>query len=239
MTEYQDAIASGAIAPERRPMDPSFQQMLAGAKQVASGAKDFFNNRVAPTASQAAYSVQNAVGDRSGPTASLVPKQLWLLVATAALAVIALISVFLPAGSVYGNFSVNLVNRGVSGTGWFAFVVFLLVLAGIALALLGRSAKTLFLVSALTVLGGVVGILVSIMVMTNITGYGDASVGAGSILLLIFSAPVSWGICSPAPIAPRSQRESANPAVRNRIKRDAPARRQTTPHHFHLPRTKP
>ena len=47
VSEYQAAVHAGLIAPERRPRDPSMQQMADGAKQVVNGARDFFNTKVA------------------------------------------------------------------------------------------------------------------------------------------------------------------------------------------------
>src|SRR5699024_5103218 len=48
MSEFRDAQAQGAIARERKPTDPSMQQMSQGARQLAEGARGFFTQRVAP-----------------------------------------------------------------------------------------------------------------------------------------------------------------------------------------------
>jgi hypothetical protein len=48
MSEYQAAVHAGLITPARWPRDPAMQQMADGARQVANGARDFFNTKVAP-----------------------------------------------------------------------------------------------------------------------------------------------------------------------------------------------
>lgn len=124
MSEYQAAVHAGLIAPERRPRDPSMEQMADGAKQVVNGARDFFNTKVAPAvensgakeflvapaAQSAARSMQQSTS-RPG-LAKLRGLATFILPAAAFLAII---SLFMPVASAVG-FSVNYFMGSVSGT---------------------------------------------------------------------------------------------------------------------------
>ena len=67
MSEYQAALADGTISSQKT-TDASMQQMAESAKQFANGAKDFFQNRVAPAAAGAAHSVQSAIHEQAART---------------------------------------------------------------------------------------------------------------------------------------------------------------------------
>ncbi len=67
MSGYQAAVHAGLIAPERRPRDPSMQQVADRAKQVVNGARDFFSTKVTPTVENSG--AKGFLSNRAAPAA--------------------------------------------------------------------------------------------------------------------------------------------------------------------------
>lgn len=193
LTEYQTAVANGQIAKDR---DPSVQQITDGAKQLASGAKDFFSNRIVPGAKQF-YADQVASNGRGvaypGRPGGGVPSQqpptqfdVWIsrapIIASIA-AFFLIISLFLPAAS-YGRQSINYISAD-GGEGGFLLVAYLLTI--------GASVTALFVHrkwSRITggTIGAVVGLISAMDAFSSMSSiYGGASVGVGLILMAILS----------------------------------------------------
>lgn len=186
MSEYQAAVQAGAIVQERQ-RDQSMQQMAQGARQVASGAKDFFNSRVAPAAQGAARSMQQAVNEqRSAPQGGIQTWAGWAQFVLPVAAFLALISLFMPIASLFG-YSVNFFSDELGGEGAF-LLLFLLLTIGASIALIILKAKWARITT------GIIGIVTSLICMidgfgnmASIGGTSGVSVGAGLVFLSLFS----------------------------------------------------
>ena len=189
--EYQAAVAAGQIGQPRQ-RDESWEKVSAGAQQMASGAKDFFQQRVAPAAQGAASDFQKAVNEKNTtPMAKLVSIAGFVL---PALALLSIIPIFLPAVSVSAagmSQSVNLWESG--GDGVLLLVVLLLVIAASVVAIVMKATWARITAAALGMLAAVIGIIDSIAVFSGAgeaAGIGlgvSADVGVGVYLLLILS----------------------------------------------------
>lgn len=189
MSEYQAAVAAGEVAQTRA--TPSF---AAGAQEAASaasaGAKEFFQNRVAPAAQNAARNFQETVNDKNAtPLAKLIRIAGFVLPAVALLAIVGL---FLPAISASGwgyEESVNMFQA--DGPGIFLLILDILAIAGaVVWIVLGTlwARMTAACVGALT---GLVTLVVTILVFvgaSDASGWGvSASAGFGTVILLLLS----------------------------------------------------
>lgn len=202
MSEFRDAQAQGAIAQERKPMDPSMQQMSQGAKQVAEGARDFFTQRVAPTAAGAARSVQSSVGEQVGQARTSSSWQAWVPIALPVFALLGIIALFFPAVTASvsspffsGSESRTYFSEDAGGLGWW-LLIFLLIVIGLAVTAMVNQKKW-----ARTT-AGVVGIITALFAAFSSFGLmaaadeysgsamgfsASASVGPGAVFLAIIS----------------------------------------------------
>ncbi|MBP5897971.1 hypothetical protein [Streptomyces scabiei] len=198
MPEYQAAVQAGLIAPERRPRDPSMQQMTNGAKQVVNGARDFFNtkvapavensgakeflsNRVAPAAQSAARSMQQSTS-RPG-LAKLRGLATFILPASAFLAII---SLFMPVASAMG-FSVNYFSDEAGGEGGFLLFTMLVAIAASVVAVIRKTNWSRVTAGVVGIVASLIGMIDGFGTMGSVSGTRYASVGAGVVLLALLS----------------------------------------------------
>ncbi|MFF8917455.1 hypothetical protein ACF08M_30145 [Streptomyces sp. NPDC015032] len=198
MAEYQATVHAGLIVPERRPCDPSMQQMADGAKQIAngardffnakvspaaesSGARDFFNDRVAPAAQSAARSVQQSAS-RPGMAklTGLAPAIL------AAAAFLAIISLFLPVASAMG-FSANYFSDAADGEGGFLLFVMLVAIAASVAAIVNKAKWPRITAGAVGLVAGLLAMVDSFGTVISISNTRYVSVGAGVVFLALLS----------------------------------------------------
>ncbi|WP_103543560.1 hypothetical protein [Streptomyces sp. SM1] len=233
MPEYQAAVQAGLIAPERRPRDPSMQQMTNGAKQVVNGARDFFNtkvapavensgakeflsNRVAPAAQSAARSMQQSTS-RPGLATFILP----------AAAFLAIISLFMPVASAMGS-SVNYFSDEAGGEGGFLLFTMLVAIAASVVAVIRKTNWSRVTAGVVGIVAGLIGMIDGFGTMGSVSGTRYASVGAGVMLLallsvvmlaaavLILLSPRQASAVPPMPSMPPVQPPQAEP---NRLSR--------------------
>lgn len=134
MNEYQNPMPPTLVDERRKSLDPSVQQMSAGARQVAAGAKDYFANTVAPAAVGVTKSIQHTVNQPTRQSPASANWNDWVPFIVPVAAFIAIISLFLPVVSVsaFGySMSANFFSEEVGGEG---FMLLILMLAAIAFA---------------------------------------------------------------------------------------------------------
>lgn len=188
--------AAPAAAPTAAPTtaphtpDPSLQQMSDGAKQLAAGAKDFFNTKVAPAAASASRNIQNTVQEQTAQNPTFAKIVGWTPYAVPAIALLGIIFLFLPAASLSGmgfSMSVNFFGSGYTdgaGDGVFVLILFLATIGfAIASIVTGKRWATIT-AGGVGILSGLVAALAAFGVMIQATGFG-VSVGAGAVLLVI------------------------------------------------------
>lgn len=179
--------------------------MSAGLKQFADGAKglydskvapavalrcqDFFDDKVAPTARNAAERVQNEAGAPSGTMSQWIARAPMILPVVAFLAIIAL---FLPVGSVAG-FSVNFFDDDARVEGIMLTVLFLGVIAASGWLLVTRPKIAAVATMGISAVAGAFGILDGFGNMIRISGQEGASVGIGVVLLGLLGACLVLG----------------------------------------------
>lgn len=188
MSEYQAALAGGQIAVQR---DASMQQISEGAKQIATGAKDFFNTHIAPAAAGAARTVQQTAAEaRTSPTGW----RAWLPFALPALGVLGFIAAFLPAvtARAFGtSVSVSFVQSD-DATGTLLIISMLIVIGLSVTALLTRKKWATLAAGIAGISLGAIWLLTVIVGFANLASSGSmfgvrAAPGFGLILLLIVS----------------------------------------------------
>lgn len=201
MSEYQQALADGEIAQEPRRLDPTVQQMSEGARQMASGAKEFLTTRVAPAAQQALRSAQTSVSSSGGPgTASGNPPGLVPWINRAALGVpaaafLAIISLFLPVASGYGlsaGWFSDFVPDDLHGEGAALLVFFLLTIGTVIAMLLTKRKWARITAGIIGLIAGIFGAFDGFVNM-GVVGGSSMSVGVGLVFLAIFSTVVLLG----------------------------------------------
>jgi len=169
-----------------RPADPAVEQMAAGAKQLAAGARDFLSQRVIPAATSTARSVQQAVSQQTSTGSS---PDVWrgrALVAVPALAFVAILSLFLPAvtASVYGfSRTANYFTEGTGGEGVFLLVVLLTVIGSAMAALLTHARWARIVTGVAGIVVGGFGAVDGFGTAANVSNLSYASVGVGMVLL--------------------------------------------------------
>lgn len=185
MSEFQAAQASGEIADAHNHRDQSVQQMSAGARQLATGVKDFYKARVAPTVEQA--------GRRVAPTARAATANVpsgWMAKAPLALPVtafIAIISLFLPVATRRGR-AENFFADELSGEGVFLLVSFLVTIVLAVLALISGNRKLRLATGIVGGVVGLIGIIDCFLVMGAVTN--GSAVGVGAIIVLLSSVVI-------------------------------------------------
>jgi hypothetical protein len=202
MSEFRDAQAQGAIARERKPTDPSMQQMSQGARQLAEGARGFFTQRVAPTAVGAARTVQSSVGDQVGQARKSSSWQAWVPIALPAFAVIGLIALFFPAATASASgfgFSVSdsqtFFDEDAGGLGWWLLILQLAVLGFGVTAIANRAKWARITAGTVGVVVGLTAAFSGFGIIGAASSYGgssmgisaSASPGPGAVILAIAS----------------------------------------------------
>ncbi|MFV0433308.1 MAG: hypothetical protein ACK5LO_04930 [Leucobacter sp.] len=190
MTEYQTAVANGEIAKHR---DQSVQAMTDGAKQMAAGAKGFYDAKIAPAAQRAARSAQSALkSPRNGSGRAPSTAAAWTLrafFAVAAAGFLGIISMFMPFVSAFG-YSASLMQEWgeeVAGT----LGIFVLVIALAVLALLFRRLWVQITASVVATIVGVLGMSVDFIAMSEIQQ--GVSAGSGLVLMTIAYTAITAG----------------------------------------------
>lgn len=209
MAEYQEALRLGHVAAERRPRDPSLQQMADGARQVAagakslydtklapaverSGAKEFFNEKVAPAAQNATHSARAAFEEqRKDPQGSLGR---WIARAPRILPVaafLAIISLFLPIASMFGA-SVNFFSKELDESDGGFILFLMLVVIGSSIATFVVTAKWARIAAGASgVVAGLVGMINGFGNMASVSSQSGVSIGLGLVLLTMLSVVVA------------------------------------------------
>lgn len=191
MSEFRDAQTQGAIAQERKPMDPSMQQISQGAKQLADGARGFFTQRVAPTAVGAARTVQSSVGEQVGQARTGSSWQAWVPIALPMFALIGIIALFFPAATASASgfgFSISdsqtFFDEDAGGAGWWLLILQLAVL-GFAITAIANRAKWA------RITAGTAGVIVGLI--AAFSGFGiigaASSVGGSSMGISASASP--------------------------------------------------
>lgn len=189
--EHQVARALRMLKERRGSLDPSVQQMSAGAKQLAAGAKDYVTNTVAPAAAGAAKSIQRAVNERAGQSPDRANRNTWVPFIGPAAAFIAIISLFLPIGSVsaFGYaISFNYFSEEVGGEGVMLLILMLTSIAFAVVSILTRKKWARIMAGIVGILVGLFGMIDGFGTMANISSLSGTSVGAGAVLLAITSS---------------------------------------------------
>lgn len=169
---------------ERPQQDPSAQQMSDAAKQFASGAKDFFNTRVAPAAKNAARQVQETAQQQKADPKNVAGWVALMPLVMAAAAFLSIISLFLPIATFFGM-SLNFFASEAGGEGVLLLIAFLVVIAAAIAELVVRKTWSRITASVLGILVGALGAFDGFGTMANLSGV--TSPGAGVVMLAIFS----------------------------------------------------
>ena len=202
MSEFRDAQAQGMIAHERKPMDPSMQQMSQGARQLAEGARGFFTQRVAPTAVGAARTVQSSVGEQVGQARKSSSWQAWVPIALPAFALIGIIALFFPAatasasgfGLSYSE-SQTFFDDDAGGAGWWLLILHLAVLGFGVTAIANRAKWARITAGTAGVVVGLIAAFSGFGIIGAASSFGgssmgisaSASPGPGAVILAIAS----------------------------------------------------
>lgn len=177
MSEYQAALQNR----EMRRTNQTMEEFSEGAKRAVTGAKNFFDQRVAPAAKNAARQAQDAYSRQSGsPQFALWSNRTPLILAGAAL--IAILSLMMPIASM-GSMSVNFFHEETRGEGIALLVLFLLTI-GAATASYFVPLKWLRITTG--VIGALAGLFATYDGFANVMIFSDmamTSVGMGVILL--------------------------------------------------------
>ncbi|MFJ4622311.1 hypothetical protein [Streptomyces sp. NPDC088812] len=182
MSEYQAAVPAGLISPERRPRDPSMQQMADGAKQVVNGARDFFNTKVArPSRTLEPWS--SSATALPPPSAALRGLATFILPVAAFLAII---SLFMPVASAMG-FSVNYFSDEAGGEGGFLLFIMLVAISASVVAVIRKAHWFRITARVVGIVAGLIGVIDGFGTMGSVSGTRYVSVGAGVVLLTLLS----------------------------------------------------
>lgn len=202
MSEFRDAQMRGEIAPERKATDPSMQQMSQGARQLAGGAKDFFSQRVAPSAAGAARTVQISFNEQAGQVRSGAGWRAWIPLALPAFAVLSIVALCLPVATASASgfgFSVSdsqtYFDEDAEGIGWWLMTFVVIVLAFSVTAMVNRAKWARITAGVAGIITGLFAALLSFGVMAAVSDYSgsgfgvsaSASVGPGAVILAITS----------------------------------------------------
>lgn len=184
MGEYQAALAAGHI---RKPVDPNIQHMTEGAKQLASGAKDFFREQVAPAAAGAVRNVQQAVNEQAqGQRRGTATWLSWAPFAVPATAALMIISLLFPVGNIMGQ-SFTFFHRELGGEGIWLLIGMLLVLGAGIFALVSRKRWATITTGVLALLLAVMGLYDGFGNAGNLNSLPYGSAGPGAVLLGLLS----------------------------------------------------
>lgn len=177
MSEYQTALQNR----EMRRNNPTMEEFSEGAKRAVTGAKNFFDQRVAPAAKNAARQAQNAYSRQSGsPQFALWSNRAPLILAGAAL--VAILSLMMPIASMAGM-SVNFFHEETRAEG-IPLLILLIVTIGASTATYFVPVKWLRITTG--VIGAIAGLFATYDGFANVMIFSDmtsTSVGMGIILL--------------------------------------------------------
>ncbi|WP_156208120.1 hypothetical protein [Nocardiopsis sp. SBT366] len=159
------------------------QQIASGAKELAKGAKTYFTTTVAPAAVGAAQTVSQ----RSGQAPGAVHWSIWFRFAIPALALVAIISLFLPLASVsYAgrSASVNYFSPDApEGEGAVMLALFVVVIVFGVVSLVTGKKWALITAAVIAIIAGLFGMINGLGTASSVNSQGIGSVGAGAIFL--------------------------------------------------------
>ncbi|MEB4613238.1 hypothetical protein OOT08_01145, partial [Leucobacter sp. M11] len=182
MSEYQAAVAAGHV---RKPVDPTVQQMTAGAKQFATGAKDFFVGQVAPTAAGAVRNVQHAVSEQTAAQRTGTATWMsWAPFAILATGLLMILSLLLPVANIGGH-TINYFAGEVAQEGVLLLIGLLVVIAAGVLAIVLRKRWATITAAVLAIIMGILGIVDGFGTAANLNGLGSSYVSAGVGVFLL------------------------------------------------------
>ncbi|MFI8089158.1 hypothetical protein ACIF9R_12685 [Streptomyces sp. NPDC086080] len=183
MSECQAAVHARLIAPERRPRDPSMQQVADGAKQVANGARGFFNTKVVSAVENSG--AKEFLSNRVAPAAQSTSRPGLAILFLPVAVFLAIISLFMPVASAMG-FSVNYFSDEAGGESGFLLFIMLVAIAASVVAVIRKT--NWFRITA-----GVAGIVAGLIGM--IDGFGTMGSASGTRYASVGRAWCSWHCC--------------------------------------------
>lgn len=158
-------------------------QAASGAKDLANGAKTYFADTVAP----AAMSAARTVSERSGEGSGAVHWTIWVRFAVPVLALIGIISLFMPIASAsYRGYSVSVnyfSEEAPPGEGAVMLIGFIAVIAFSVVSLMTGKKWAVITAGVLAILFGLVGTINGFGSGSSASGQAYASAGSGAILL--------------------------------------------------------
>ncbi|WP_017547040.1 variant leucine-rich repeat-containing protein [Nocardiopsis prasina] len=159
------------------------QQIASGAKELAKGARTYFTTTVAPAAVGAAQTVSQ----RSGQAPGAVHWSIWFRFAIPALALVAIISLFLPLASVsYMGYSesINYFSPDApDGEGAIMLTFFVVVIVFGVVSLVTGKKWALITAAVIAIIAGLFGTINGLGTASSVNNQGIGSVGAGAIFL--------------------------------------------------------
>lgn len=159
------------------------QQIASGAKELAKGAKTYFTTTVAPAAVGAAQTVSQ----RSGQAPGAVHWSIWFRFAIPALALVAIISLFLPLASLsYRGYSESFnyfSPEAPDGEGAIMLTFFVVVIVFGVVSLVTGKKWALITAAVIAIIAGLFGTINGLGTASSVNNQGIGSVGAGAIFL--------------------------------------------------------
>lgn len=184
MTEYRAAVEAGEV---RADQSRSVQQMSDGMRQVAAGARGFFDERVAPAARDARARVERstaAAREEGGLLSQIAPWARVAAIAEAGVAFVSIFTLFLPAAT-----SMGVSASMMDGEDGPLLLVLFLATVGAAVTLVLTGAR--WARWAAGIIGGLTGLVAVIdgfWTLMNVRGEPFISAGPGAVLLGLMGA---------------------------------------------------
>lgn len=176
----QSAPQLGNATPNQA--DASMQQIKDGAKQFASGMKDFYDHKVAPAANEAFEVAKNSVRETQGKSSGGKIFAYGPIILTGAGA-LGLISLFLPIAHMFG-LSINYFSELVGNEGVF-LLIFMLAVISLGIATIVTSSRGVRIAAGVVgLIGGLFGLIDGVGSISSLSDTG-ASIGIGLIFLTI------------------------------------------------------
>lgn len=190
------------------------QQMSAGVKTFAAGARGYLNDTVLPATKQAAQTTHQRMGQHNAGTPTQPMWRFLVQIALVVLAFFGTIALFLPLASVsaFGfSESFNYFHaEAPSGEGVFMLTGFIVVtLAGVT-AILLRATWARITAGVLAILTGLISAINGFVTTAALTNEPMVSLGAGSVLLAVIGvALVAAAVVTLVPV----KKQPARPGV--------------------------
>lgn len=205
---------AGNVPPNQ--VDASMRQMKEGAKQFASGMKDFYDQNVAPAANDAFTTAKNTMRETQSENATN-PHVAYGPVIIAGAGALGVISLFLPIAHIFG-FSINFFSDYVGSEGVFLLILMLANTALGVITVIQKKRGLLIAAGIVGVIGGLFSIsdgfgsMVSLSVMGASVGVGLILLGLAGVAMIVGAVLTFMQLRSPKPqnyqppVDPNSQR---------------------------------